>query len=68
MIDAGAPSLPPAAQPVAAAQQMIPIAMLAELQRVMAHNAAMAASASTPPGSLPFNPYELLAHGAHFWS
>lgn len=43
---------------------MIPIAMLAELQRVMAQNAAMAASASAPPGTLPFNPYELLAHGA----
>ena len=44
---------------------MIPIAMLAELQRVMAQNAAMAASASAPPGTLPFNPYELLAHGAN---
>ncbi len=57
--------MPPSALPVAPVPQMIPIAMLAELQRLMAHNAAVAASGNKPPGSLTFNPYELLAHGVH---
>ena len=62
----GVPQLQPVnAAPAAPVPQMIPIAMLAELQRLMAHNAAMAANGNKPPGSLPFNPYELLAHGVH---
>ncbi|BDA42391.1 probable lysine-specific demethylase JMJ703 at N-terminal half [Coccomyxa sp. Obi] len=64
-ITTGVPQLPPSAAPVAPVPQMIPIAMLAELQRLMAHNAAVAASGNKPPGSISFNPYELLAHAAN---